>query len=202
MVAGHLREKRGYYHIVLSYIDVDGRRKTPTKSTGLTVKGNKKKAESMLLEARREKSLELERRRKGIPEVDTSNSKIAFTEFLTNWLEMMRASIEVSTFASYSYSIRTKINPYFDTDGEGMFPSGDMFSVYPYKNGAAPSLRHKVFHDGLEDMRLLYLVEEKLGRAAVIEALDRICGEPLTFKVYPRNNRFFEELYDFIFANL
>ncbi len=95
-----------------------------------------------------------------------------------------------------------KINPYFDTDGEGMFPSGDTFTVYPYRDGATPSLRLKVFHDGLEDMRLLYLVEEKLGRDAVIEALDRICGEPLTFKVYPRNNRFFEELYDFIFANL
>ena len=95
-----------------------------------------------------------------------------------------------------------KINPYFDTDAEGMFPSGDAFSVYPYRDGVTPSLRLKVFHDGLEDMRLLYLVEEKLGRDAVIEALDRICGEPLTFKVYPRNNRFFEELYDFIFANL
>lgn len=95
-----------------------------------------------------------------------------------------------------------KINPYFDTDGEGMFPSGDTFSVYPYKDGAAPSLRHKIFHDGLEDMRLLYLVEEKLGRDAVIAELDRLCGEPLTFKVYPRNNKFFEELYKFIFANL
>lgn len=39
MVAGHLREKRGYYHIVLSYTDENGHRKTPSKTTGLPVKG-------------------------------------------------------------------------------------------------------------------------------------------------------------------
>ena len=49
MVAGHLREKRGYYHIVLSYTDENGKRQTPSKSTGLPVKGNKKRAEAMLL---------------------------------------------------------------------------------------------------------------------------------------------------------
>ena len=47
MVAGHLREKRGYYHIVLSYTDENGKRQTPSKFTGLPVKGNKKRAEAM-----------------------------------------------------------------------------------------------------------------------------------------------------------
>ena len=52
MVAGHLREKNGYYHMVLNYVDEYGKRHTPPKSTGLTVKGNKKRAEKMLSEAR------------------------------------------------------------------------------------------------------------------------------------------------------
>ncbi len=34
MVAGHLREKNGYYHIVLNYVDEYGKRHTPSKSTG------------------------------------------------------------------------------------------------------------------------------------------------------------------------
>ena len=51
MVAGHLREKNGIYHIVLSYIDENGVRKTPSKSTKLPVKGNKKRAEEMLRKA-------------------------------------------------------------------------------------------------------------------------------------------------------
>ena len=52
MVAGHLREKNGYYHMVLNYVDEYGKRHTPSKSMGLTVKGNKKRAEKMLSEAR------------------------------------------------------------------------------------------------------------------------------------------------------
>ena len=44
MVAGHLREKSGYYYAVLNYTDSLGKRKTKWISTGLTVKGNKKRA--------------------------------------------------------------------------------------------------------------------------------------------------------------
>ena len=61
MVAGHLREKRGYFHIVLSYTDENGKRQTPSKTTGLPVKGNKKRAEAMLMEARQSKELELKK---------------------------------------------------------------------------------------------------------------------------------------------
>ena len=44
MVAGHLREKSGYYYAVLNYTDALGKRKTKWIKTGLVVKGNKKKA--------------------------------------------------------------------------------------------------------------------------------------------------------------
>ena len=54
MVAGHLQEKKGYFYIVLSYPDVSGKRKTKWIPTSLPVKGNKKKAEKLLMEARRE----------------------------------------------------------------------------------------------------------------------------------------------------
>ena len=50
MVAGHLQEKKGYYYAVLSYRNADGRRKTKWISTGLPVKGNKKRAEAFLME--------------------------------------------------------------------------------------------------------------------------------------------------------
>ena len=53
MVAGHLREKNGYYQMVLSFKDSTGKRKTKSISTGLTVKGNKRKAEKMLDELRK-----------------------------------------------------------------------------------------------------------------------------------------------------
>ena len=51
MVAGHLRIKDGNYHIVLSYNDENGKRKSTCRSTHLPVRGNKKRAEAMLQEA-------------------------------------------------------------------------------------------------------------------------------------------------------
>ena len=52
MVAGHVREKKGYFYAVLNYTDAFGNRKTKWISTGLPVKGNKKKAEAFLQEQR------------------------------------------------------------------------------------------------------------------------------------------------------
>lgn len=48
MVPGHLRVIKGQYHIILSYTDINGKRKTPSFSTNLPVKGNKKNAEKLL----------------------------------------------------------------------------------------------------------------------------------------------------------
>ena len=52
MVAGHLQEKQGHFYMVLSYNDASGKKRTKWKATGLPVKGNKKRAEAMLMEAR------------------------------------------------------------------------------------------------------------------------------------------------------
>ncbi len=54
MIAGHLREINGFYYMVFNYKDKQGKRRNPTKATGLPVKGNKKKAELMLLQMRME----------------------------------------------------------------------------------------------------------------------------------------------------
>ena len=115
MVAGHLREKRGIYHIVLSYTNENGKRQTPSRTTGLPVKGNKKRAEAMLMQARKEKEEELERaimeRSSTEPE---SPSDIPFTQFMQDWLEMIRNNVEVTTHAGYSLIVKNKIIPYFD----------------------------------------------------------------------------------------
>ena len=71
------------------WVDEYGKRHTPSKSTGLTVKGNKKRAEKMLSEARAAKEAELEARA-----IERSTGKapigtILFTAFLLDWLEMM-----------------------------------------------------------------------------------------------------------------
>lgn len=121
MVAGHLRERRGIYYIVLSYIDEHGKRQTPSKSTGLPVKGNKKRAEAILQAARKDMETELDRQLERQTQKQTDDStEILFSTFMLDWLEMMKSSIELTTYASYSMCIKNRIIPYFDERHSGL----------------------------------------------------------------------------------
>jgi hypothetical protein len=77
------------------------------------------------------------------------------------------------------------VNPYMDSTGEFFYPSGDGYSVYPAENGEAyDSIRILQFREGLEDMRLLRMVEKKCGREAVDAALKEIFSA-VVFSVCP-----------------
>lgn len=115
MVAGHLREKGGIYYIVLSYTDEYGIRRTPSQSTGLPVKGNKKRAEDLLQRARQEKEDELKRRRMAIGSgMSVAPDQLRLTEYLKEWLKMMKTSVEMTTYDSYERTILNRIIPYFN----------------------------------------------------------------------------------------
>lgn len=66
---------------------------------------------------------------------------------------------------------RSKIDPYQVTDCCGTFPAGDAFSVYPSEDGPVESARMVVFHEALQDMRLLKLLEATYGKTRVEEIL-------------------------------
>ena len=86
------------------------------------------------------------------------------------------------------FSIR-EINPYTESDAGGAFPSGDAYVVYPAPDGTPyVSLRLKVFYDGFQDMRLLKLLERKIGRNEVIKVLEKDLAAPLSFTEYPRSD--------------
>ena len=104
MVAGHLREKNGHYYAVLNYTDSLGKRKTKWISTGLTVKGNKKRAEAILMDARRNFNPE---------EPNIMNGDILFADYMEQWLEIIKSSVAVPTFASYSTTVKRIVAPYF-----------------------------------------------------------------------------------------
>ena len=86
----------------------------------------------------------------------------------------------------YSQNARRKIDPYRTTDGGGAFPGGDPFSVYPGEDGdPVCSLRLKVFHEALQDLRALGLLETLKGRAAAERTIEDY--DKLTFGRYPRS---------------
>lgn len=102
MVAGHLREKKGYFYAVLNYNDAYGNRKTKWIATGLAVKGNKKRAEAFLQEQRRNFQAE-----------EPVTSEILFSDFMEQWLTIIKNSVAVTTFSSYSNMVKRVIIPYF-----------------------------------------------------------------------------------------
>lgn len=87
-------------------------------------------------------------------------------------------------YTQYSKQI---IDPFRVTDAGGAFPSGDAYLVYPGEDGPIESIRMEVMYEALQDLRALRLLEELIGRDAVLAALDEGLDEPITFSSYPRN---------------
>ncbi|MBQ7907427.1 MAG: DUF4091 domain-containing protein [Clostridia bacterium] len=84
------------------------------------------------------------------------------------------------------------IDPYLITDAGCGLQSGDCFIVYPGRGGALDSARHEVFYDGLQDMRLLYTLENKIGRDKVLELLESHGYSG--FRTYPHSYKALLEL--------
>ena len=76
MVKGSVQEKGGYLHTVISYTDKDGKRKQKWQSTGLTAKGNKRKAQELLKERIDELEMTLEREETQIPDKNSGYSRV------------------------------------------------------------------------------------------------------------------------------
>ena len=112
MTAGHLREQNGIYQIVLSWQDECGKRKTKSVSTGLPVKGNKRRAEALLSEAR--ESFDPMKKSEDAPKPRPRAEELQLTEFFVNWLELMKNSVELSTYSGYELTIRRRLLPYFE----------------------------------------------------------------------------------------
>lgn len=84
----------------------------------------------------------------------------------------------------YSQNSRVKLDPWQITDAMGAFPGGDAFSVYPGKDGPVQSLRMKVFHHSLQDLRALELAQSLLGEDPGAQVLPGYAE--MTFASYPR----------------
>lgn len=104
MVAGRLQEKKGLFYMVLSYNDMDRKRQQPWFSTGLPIKGNKKRAEKMLSELRSTFQ---------IPTKADMDANILFADYLEEWLEIAKSRVKIATYCSYSTMIKKTIAPYF-----------------------------------------------------------------------------------------
>ena len=112
MIAGHLQIKNDNYYMVLNYTDANGKRRQSWIPTGLPAKGNKRRAEKLLLDTR--KSF--------VPPVvskenEDISSDMLFADYMELWLEIIRSSVEKTIFSSYTQMVKGKIAPYFRNTG-------------------------------------------------------------------------------------
>ena len=109
MVSGHLTKKSGYWYIVLNLRKGDGIKKPKWFSTGLKVKGNKRKAEELLVEMRRQYS--------AFEFSDLDAHRLMFSDYLVIWLTSVKTQISPSTYESYHQIVHKKLIPYFEEIG-------------------------------------------------------------------------------------
>lgn len=181
MIAGHLQIKHGIYYMVLSYVDADGNRKQPWISTKLKAKGNKKRAQEMLDDMRRNFVIPA-----SASAVTDISLDMLFGDFLKYWLEIKRESIAATTYASYVTAIEKVIAPHFDKRGlkiEDIRPS-DLQAFY---NGEAKRVKactvnhyHIIIHAAYK-----YLMR-----------LDLIQNNPADRVLLPKRNKYIAEYYN------
>lgn len=86
-----------------THSDEKKKRKTKSISTGLTVKGNKKRAEALLLKTREEFN----------PGDLPENAGMLVDEFLLKWLKDKSTAMSAKDYAGYAYAVKGNIIPYF-----------------------------------------------------------------------------------------
>ena len=108
MVAGHLRVQNGYWHCENRWIwklTCTGKRRTKSVTTHLKEKGNKRRAEEMLLDLRRAFTKERQHALQHGP---------MFSDFMRDWLAQIRPTVAPTTIASYCRVVERSIIPYFE----------------------------------------------------------------------------------------
>ena len=111
MVTVSLQEKNGKYHAVFNYRDKTGKRIQKWKSTGLAIRGNKKKATQKAEKMR----IEFEQELKLTDNKKTNNlsNDILFIDYIKNWLKIVKPTIEPNTYGSYKQMVNCRITKYF-----------------------------------------------------------------------------------------
>ena len=176
MIAGHLQEKKGLYYMVLSYKDKSGKRISKWLPTGLPVKGNKKRAEDMLMAARAEFVA-------GEAAIDHD---MPFSSYLHQWMEIARSTLKPNTAAGYASMIQNPIAPYFQQRGItlGGLQAVDiqMFYTSQLKRVSANTVihYHAIIHRALK-----YAVKTDLIDVNPADKVER-----------PRKDRFTASFYD------
>lgn len=102
-MTGSLQSKNDKFYVVLNIYE-DGKRKRKWISTGLSCKGNKRKAEQVL----RDTLQQYERQSL------TAGSDILLSAYIRHWLSIAERKVDAVTYQGYEVLANSQILPYFD----------------------------------------------------------------------------------------
>ncbi len=77
----------------------------------------------------------------------------------------------------YNYTSDTYCNPFCNSDAFRKYSSGTSYIVYPAPWGPTPSIRAKIFSDGLDDVNLMEYLEKLSNRDYVLSLIEKHFGE-------------------------
>ena len=187
MVAGHLQIKKGNYYMVLNLHDEQGNRKSKWLPTGIAASGKKsqKQAEEMLWETRHTYKDAV------IHTMDASvahmTGSMLFSDYMQDWLGIIKNSIEEVTYAGYETCITRRVIPYFQKRGTTLaeLTALDIETFYGYclnKLGLKGStVQH--FHANIHKA-LKYAVRHDLISSNPMDKVERPKSLPYTGSFY------------------
>jgi len=165
-VSGHLEERRGYFHVALNWVDHDGKRCRKSISTKLPVKGNKKRAEELMQQAKREYQSLLS----NMPDIN----ELLFADFMEQWLDIIKPEIKLTTYGGYCMNVKSAIAPYFRKKGTLLrkLTADDVNDFYEEQLKSVKATTVHKYHANISKA-LKYAVKKGLILHSVIDKVDR-----------------------------
>ena len=129
-MTGSIQEKNGKYYTVLNIKDKNGKYKKKWQTTGLPVKGNKRKAEQIL----RRRIAEYEANQLQTPK------NLSFADWMRFTVESKKNTVAPTTYNGYCDMVRLHIAPYFEERRVLLteLTAGALEAYYLKKNTPAP----------------------------------------------------------------
>lgn len=134
------------------------------------------------------------------PQKVFTNSFLAMPSYRTRILGFLLYKYHIKGFLHWGFNFYNSaismypINPYLTTSGDGAFPSGDPFIVYPANGDVYSSIRGEVTYEAIQDMNICFALEELIGRENVVSMIDEAAERDLRFDDYPKGKEFLENL--------
>jgi len=165
-VTGHLEDRRGYFHIALNWVDAGGNRGRRSITTGLPVKGNKKRAEELLRQVRREQQEIIS----AMPEV----TELLFADFMEQWLGVIKPEIKLTTYGGYCMNVKSAIAPFFRERGTLLreLTADDINDFYAEQLENVKATTVHKYHANISKA-LKYAVKKGMVPYSVMDRVDR-----------------------------